>query len=503
MMARSTVALAALIGLLGHHASAQVATGATQQSTEASVPIYRVTVVGRTTAAINYRPRSGETKVDLTGTALMPEAHGTAEISGKRGHIEIDAHFTGMQRATRFGSEYLTYVLWAITPEGRPRNLGEIQIQGDDTRKQVTTELQAFALIVTAEPYFAVTQPSDVVVMENAVRADTRGKVETVEARYQLLPRGSYLMNRPTEFSAKPLEPGAPLDLAEARNAVELARVAGADRYAGETFNKAVRLLAEAELARGKRRNNEVMMTARQSAQTAEDARLIAVKRQEEEYIAQQTSLAADRERQANEERQRAERETQNAQVAKAETERERLEANQTRWELQESRLQTLKAQAAVAVAEQEKNALRDKLRQQLDVILETHESARGLIMMVPDVLFVTGSARLTAEARERLARVSGILATLPDLHITAEGHTDNVGRTESNQQLSEQRARSVLAYLAEQKVPLTAVDVAGFGEARPIASNDTPEGRRQNRRVELIVSGDSIGRADATQSPQ
>jgi outer membrane protein OmpA-like peptidoglycan-associated protein len=517
MMARSTVILAALIGLLSHHAVAQVSTGATQQSTETSVPIYRVTVVGRTTAAINYRPRSGETKVDLAGTALMPEAHGTAEISGKRGHIEIDAHFTGLQRATRFGSEYLTYVLWAITPEGRPRNLGEIQIQSDNTRKQVTTELQAFALIVTAEPYFAVTQPSDVVVMENAVRADTQGKVETVEARYQLLPRGSYLMNRPTEFSAKPLEPGAPLDLAEARNAVELARFAGADRYAGETFNKAVRLLAEAELARGKRRNNEVMMTARQSAQTAEDARLIAVKRQEEEYTAQQTTLAAERERQANEERQRAERETQraeretqraaretqNAQVAKAETERERLEANQTRWELQESRLQTLKAQAAVAVAEQEKNALRDQLRQQLDVILDTHESARGLIMMVPDVLFVTGSARLTAEARERLARVSGILATLPDLHITAEGHTDNVGRAESNQELSEQRARSVLAYLAEQKVPLTAVDVTGFGEVRPIASNDTPEGRRQNRRVELIVRGDSIGRGDGIQAPQ
>src|SRR5688572_5378081 len=242
MKVRSTVLTAALSAWLSQHALAQVVpASARQPASEASVPIYRITVVGRTTVAINYR-RSGDTKVDLNGTALLPDARGVAEISPKNGHTEIDARFSGMQRATHFGSEYLTYVLWAITPEGRPRNLGEVQITGDEVRKQVTTELQAFALIVTAEPYFAVTQPSDLVVMENRVRPDTRGTVETVQARYELLPRGSYLMNRPSEFTSKPLEPGTPLDLAEARNAVALARIAGANRYAADTFTKAARL---------------------------------------------------------------------------------------------------------------------------------------------------------------------------------------------------------------------------------------------------------------------
>jgi outer membrane protein OmpA-like peptidoglycan-associated protein len=522
MMARTTVIAATLIGLLSSRPLAQVEVA--QQSPDASVPIYRITVVGRTTAAINYR-RSGDTKVDLVGTALLPQARGVAEVSGKNGHTEIDARFTGMQRATRFGGEYLTYVLWAITPEGRPRNLGEVQFQGNDVRKQVTTELQAFALVVTAEPYFAVTQPSDVVVMENAVRADTRGKIETVQAKYELLPRGSYVMNRPTNFAAKALTPDTPLDLAEARNAVELARLAGAQQYAADTFAKAAGLLAEAEGARQKRRSrDDVITAARQSVQTAEDARLIAVTRQEQEFAAQQQALVAEqqvlvaeRERQALDERQRADREAQTAAQAradadreartaaqaKADVERERLDANRTRWELQEAQLQALKAQAAVAVAEQEKKALREQLREQLNMFLETRESARGLIMMVPDVLFETGSARLTAVAREKLARVSGILAAQPDLHIMAEGHTDNVGDDGSNQRLSEERAKSVLAYLAQQKIPLTAVNVAGFGETRPIAPNDTAQGRQQNRRVELVVSGDSIDMPVISVAPQ
>lgn len=517
MMARSTVVAAALCAWLSPHAWAQVTPVSSPQAADASVPIYRITVVGRTTAAINYRS-SGRTKVDLKGTALLSSARGVAEISAQNGHTEIDARFSGMQRATRFGSEYLTYVLWAITPEGRPRNLGEVQFTGDEVRKQVTTELQAFALIVTAEPYFAVTQPSDLVVMENSIRSDTRGKVETVQARFELLPRGSYLMNRPADFTAKPLEPGMPLDLAEARNAIELARLAGADRYAADTFTKAARLLAEAEVARRQRRpKGEVIASARQSAQTAEDARLIAITRQNEEHTAQQKVLADDSARQALAQRLRAdrealsaaqakaqaEREAQNAAEAKADADRERSDVARVRDELQQARLDALKAQAAVAVAEQEKNALRDQLRAQLNKFLETRESARGLIMMVPDVLFVTGSARLTATAREKLARVSGILAAQPDLHIAIEGHTDNVGGSELNQRLSEQRAQEVFAYLVQQKIPPGAMDVAAFGETRPIAPNDTAEGRQQNRRVELVVSGESIGAAETRDSPQ
>jgi outer membrane protein OmpA-like peptidoglycan-associated protein len=435
----------------------------------------------------------------------MPKSRGEAKVESKKGYIEIEVEFDDMVLPQQFGPEFLTYVLWAISPEGRATNMGEILLNSEGEGKlNVTTELQSFGMIVTAEPYFAVSQPSDLVVMENVVRSDTKATVDTVEAKYELLPRGSYLMNRPTDFTATALEGGVPLDLAEARNALALARIASAERYASETFGKAASLLAEAETARqGRRPVADVIMTARQSAQTAEDARLIAVKRQEEEILAQQKALAEQRGRQASEERQRADTEARNAAAARADTERERRDVERTRDELQEARVQALKAQAAFAVAEQEKNELRQRLREQLNMVLETRESARGLIMMVPDVLFYSGSARLTPDAREKLARVSGILAAQAELRITAEGHTDNVGNDESNQWLSEQRAQSVLAYLVQQNIPLTVVDIAGFGETRPVASNDTAQGRQQNRRVELIVSGASIGLADPSAPPQ
>ena len=270
----------------------------TVSADQAQVPLFRVTVVGRTTPAVNYRPRSGDTKIDFDGTALMPEATGTATVSGEKGYMRIDARFDKLSPPAQFGREYLTYVLWAITPEGRATNLGEVQRDDDDARVKVTTELQAFGLILTAEPYFAVTQPSDVVVMENVLRDSTKGRAETIQAKYELLKRGSYLMNQDAaKLNIKPLEPGAPLDLAEARNAVELARIAGADRHASDTFAKATGLLADAEQAREKRRgSNAIMMPARQAAQTAEDARLVALQRQEEEFQAEQRRIAQARE---------------------------------------------------------------------------------------------------------------------------------------------------------------------------------------------------------------
>src|SRR5688500_3890592 len=261
------------------------------------MPVFRVTVVGRTIPAINYRPRSGDTRINFAGTALMPKAEGWASIEGEKGYIKIDARFDELGAPMQFGREYLTYVLWAITPEGRANNLGELQVNGNDGKLEVTTELQAFALMVTAEPYFAVSQPSDVVVIENVVRAGgferTQGRVETLEAKFELLKRGSYLMNQsPSALKLKPLEPGAPLDLAQARMAVELARIAGADRFAAETFAKAQGLLNEAEAQRERRRSgNQVQQPARQAAQTAEDARLIALQRQEEEFQAEQRQI--------------------------------------------------------------------------------------------------------------------------------------------------------------------------------------------------------------------
>jgi outer membrane protein OmpA-like peptidoglycan-associated protein len=548
MYKRGAAALIAAGGLLlTGTAFAQSSPNPTQQlgatTQQGPTPLFRITVVGHTTPAINYRPRKGDTKVDFTGTALSPLATGNATVEGKKGYIDIDAKFDKLAPPTQFGPEYLTYVLWAVTPEGRSTNLGEVQVKDDEARIHVTTELQAFGMLVTAEPYFAVTQPSDVVVLENNVRKNTKGNVDVIQAKFDLLKRGTYLMNQDTrQLKLKPLEPGAPLDLAEARNAVMLARFAGADRYSDDTYIKATRLLTDAEQAQARHRNtNEVMMPARQAVQTAEDARLIALQRQEEEAQAQQRAAAKQREdaaldRARSEEsaRKQAEIDRLTADAARLSAERDRAAAEAARQAADAARLAAdtqaqqaralaeqaardraaaeaaraaadsarVAAEANAAKAEREKAELRDQLRQQLNQILETRESARGLIVNLSDVLFDTGSANLKPGTREKLAKVAGILLSHRGLKLQVEGHTDSVGSTDYNQRLSENRASSVRTYLVEQGIASNAIGTAGFGETMPVASNDTPAGRQQNRRVELVVSGESIGTSASATPP-
>jgi len=553
---------------------AQVAPNPTQHSPASPqdpVTLYRVTVVSHTTPAINYRPRHDDTPLDFAGTSLLPRAEGRANISGEKGYIRIDAKFDKLEPATRFGPEYLTYVLWAITPEGRATNLGELQVKGDDGRLKVTTDLQAFALVVTAEPYFAVTQPSDVVVMENVVRKglwdNTSGRVEPLQAKYELLKRGAYLMNADVGSVKWPApEPGVPLDLAQARNAVEIARLARADQYSGDTYHKAAMLLADAEEARARHKDrNKIMMPARQAAQTAEDARIIALQRQEQLYqeqqraaalqreneardralaeqerrlqaeqerlVAEQQRLEADRQRREAEEQrqqaeqqrlladQRAQQEKADADAARAAAEQDRLDAERQRADVERQRADAdrvraeaerarLDAEAARAAAEaqaqqarsiaeqseREKAQLREQLRVQLNTILETRETARGLVVNVSDVLFDFDSANLKPGAREKVARVAGILKSHPDLKIEVEGHTDSIGSDGYNLRLSERRAESVRTGMVQQGVNRDVVATAGFGESKPVATNGTAVGRQQNRRVEIVVSGESIG---------
>ena len=182
-------------------------------------PTFRITVISRSVQAVNYQHRSGSSKLDFAGTDLMPSANGVAEVNSKRGSIEIEAEFGNLQKPTTFGNEYLTYVLWAISPEGRAVNLGEVLLGGNHRSKlNVTTDLQAFALIVTAEPYYAVRQPSNVVILENVVREETKGTTELVNAKYELMERGGYI---PTGYKFDPvvLKANLPLEFFEARNA--------------------------------------------------------------------------------------------------------------------------------------------------------------------------------------------------------------------------------------------------------------------------------------------
>ena len=485
-----------------------------QGQPEGKNPLYtiRINVVERTAKAINYRHRSGATTIDFSGTPLLSAARGEAKVESKQGYIEIEVEFDDLQSATRFGPEFLTYVMWAITPEGRATNLGEVILNGTKGKLNVTTELQSFGLIVTAEPYFAVSQPSDAVVMENVVRKDTVGKVEEIDAKYELLQRGQYTVNvQPADLRPMTLDKKTPLDLYEARNAVRIAKWAGADVAAAESFQKASKLLEQAESYQARKAGSKpVAMTAREAVQTAEDARLITLKRQEEDRLAAERAASAEREAQANAATDRANTEADDAARARAraeadtaaarsQAERAKLEAEVAaqRAALDKEAALTASEQArraALEQAEREKQELRNKLAEQLNKVLETRDSARGLIVNMSDVLFDTGKFTLRPVAREKLSQLSGIVLAHPSLKLEVEGHTDSVGSDEYNMTLSQNRANAVRDFLTQHGMNTSSLTSHGFGESQPVATNDTDSGRQQNRRVELVVSGDEIG---------
>ncbi len=244
-------------------------------------------VVSRTTKAVNYRHRGGATKIGFSGTSLMSGSYGEARVESKKGRVEIQAQLFGFEDATKFGLEYLTYVMWAMSPQGRAVNLGEVQIKNGQSQVRATTELQTFAMIVTAEPYFAVTQPSELVVMENVLRSDTAGRVDEVNAKYELLQKNVYsATNAPIREAIFGIDRKTPLDLFQARNAVRIARLAGTEKYAPTVLQKADQQLKQAEeYYRRKQGKNIISTAAREAVQTAEDARVMALKAQEEERL--------------------------------------------------------------------------------------------------------------------------------------------------------------------------------------------------------------------------
>jgi outer membrane protein OmpA-like peptidoglycan-associated protein len=514
--------------------------GLGQSAAPASAPVHR------TTKAVNYRLRGDTVKVDFHGTELMQNASGEAKVTGKKSSVEIDAKFEGLDDPTKFGLEYLSLVLWAVSPEGRAVNLGELVVDHNGSRVKAITDMQTFGMIVTAEPYFAVNQPGNMVVMENIVGATTVGRQENIDAKYELLGRGTYsATNTKIQDAIFGIDRKTPRVLFEARNAVRIANLAVADKYAPSILASATQQLRKAEEAYVQKRDKSTIETlARETVSTAEEARVMAVKQRAEEEAqakaaadkkaaedreakARQDAITEAQRRQAAEEarvqaeqaRTQAEQARAQAQAAQADAERMKAEAVKARQEAETARKEADAARAAaeqqkqaLAVeadkahkaaeesdrlrqqAEQEKADLRAQLLQQLNTILATRDTARGLIANMSDVLFKTGSYELLSGARERLAKVSGIVIAHPGLHLEVEGHTDAVGSDDYNQKLSENRAQAVRDYLVQQGIPDNSIVSRGLGKTQPVATNDTPDGRQQNRRVELVLSGEAIG---------
>src|SRR6202453_4710703 len=458
--------------------------------TENNVPLYRIQVVGRDIPAINYWHRSGSTKIGFAGTSLLPQGKGEASVTSK-GQTFIDAKFEGFVPANSFGVEYLTYVLWAITPQGRPVNLGEVMPGGSKAEMKVTTNLQQFALIITAEPYFAVTTPSDLVVLQNTVNKNkTTGIIDTVNVHFNLLPRGSYVQTAGQHAVLDPIKPSdkSPLQLYEAINAIQIAEATGAAKYAPDILAKAKQELQNAQALDSKKSQRKVMITyARGAVQDAEDARVstlrkIVEEKQREQQMAMQQAQAAAQQSQIDAQQQALKRAQADAAAAQAEAAAANARAAQAAAEHS--------AQQATDQTEQ----MRERLRAQLGQVLQTQETARGLIVNMSDVLFDSGKYTLKPEAREKLAKVSGILLAYPNLKVQVEGYTDNIGGDQYNLTLSQQRGDAVRAYLVSQGVSPDNISSTGYGMSNPIADNATSAGRAQNRRVNLVVSGSAIG---------
>ncbi len=476
------------------------------------VPIYSVEVTSRTIRAVNYHHRQGTTKLDFRGTALMPDARGQAEVTPNDGATRINLHFDHLSNPVQFGREYLTLVLWAISPEGRAERLGEVTLRDADNRSAglyATTDLQSFGMIVTAEPYFSVSRPSDVVVMENVITDRTTGTMEDIDAKYELLRRGQYSTNVSADnVTAATSDLTVPLQLREARLAVAIAKAQGADTYAADTMQKAADDMINAEGFRHSKDLKQLETSAREATQMAEDARRITLQKEEDE--AQQAAARRESEahaRAAEEARLRASAEADAAvaQNQKRQAEVEMASAREAQQSAEAARAaalaeqQKLAAQKAAsdsarAQVEQDAQRLREKLKDQLNLILMTRDTARGLIVSMSDVLFDTNQATLKPGSREKLARVSGIILAYPTLHLALEGYTDSTGSDEYNLELSRRRADAVREYLVANGISSDNIEAHGMGKDNPVATNDTAAGRQQNRRVEMVVNGDVIG---------
>ena len=458
---------------------------------EDSAPSYKISMALGKTKAFSYRYLAGPATVGFRGTVLLPQAEGSAKVKSREGRSTIDATFEHLEPAARFGPEYMTYVLWAITPAGRASNLGELLVKpSGKARISATTSLESFGLIVTAEPHFAVASVSDLVVLENVLTAASRDKVEEVEAHYPLLPRGTYVVNsNPADFTAPRPDPKVSPYVHQARNAIRLARMEQADRFAPDAFERAEACFEKLE-AEKKAWKKPAILLARQVVQLSEDARVIAATRREEARVAEERKRAEEAQAQLQATQAQVEAARAQAEAARAQAASEALLAKERASE----EANRAKQRAAKDAGQSAKRQMREKLSRQLGRLLQTQDTERGLIVRMSNLLFPVGKAQLLPPAREKLAKVAGILLAYPGLEIKVEGHTDNTGQPEFNQKLSEMRGSTVRNYLIQQGIPPQSISAEGLGHSRPLGSNDTPRGRQLNRRVELIVAGDPIG---------
>jgi outer membrane protein OmpA-like peptidoglycan-associated protein len=441
-------------------------------------------------------------KLVLAATPHLATAAGEAKVKRRRGATDVEVSIEGIQPAMMFGGDFNTYVLWLVTPEGAVFNASEILPQGDKAKQQTSTILTCFGLMITAEPHYLVDKPSSFVILSSddtglAEQKDTAKTSFTysdfVEG-YQFETRN---LGGPAEFKGLTRS-----DRHQAVVAVRFAEEAGAQEWASPEFEQARAALRSTLRAFGSGTDEKQLTVIahravrkavlakrlteerRAAAKLADERKLNreTIERLQTEKAAAETAVAR-LTNDLNQARGRFEKATGRLQ----DVEREMLEVSQEADRLARERSA---AREAAQAAEEQAAGFFARMQNAMSHVAEIRESDRGLVVNLPDVLFASGSSRLQPSAREVLSRIAGVLLVAPEYHLSVEGHTDSTGRTALNQQLSEKRAISVVNYLGRCGISPAMMSMRGYGESRPIASNRGAAGRKQNRRVEIIIEG-------------
>lgn len=456
----------------------------------------------------------GTIKLAMKGTDLARNASGEVRVRSRTNFNELDLRVKGLPTPQSLGPEFLTYVVWAISPAGIGSNLGELALERGEGRLRAQTDLQSFGLIVTAEPYFATSMPSDSAVLQNAPSPDEKRTPAQSPVAGRFMPRGQYRVGAEAgEVKPFSFEPGVPLDVYQARNALQIAKRTRMDQFVNTAYGQAEDLLKRADELYFGGDARASTAAAREAVQVVGDGVRISLERQEalrndllqraaDDRVRRATSTAEDASRRMEE----ALRMQQSAQEAARAAELQRQKAeDEMRLAVEERRRAQQEAIQAREVAQklvQEQHQLRDLLIQRLNQVLETEDTDRGLVVKLSDILFDPGRFTLKPETRVLLARIAGILSWAPGIQVQVEGHTDNTGDATRNQALSEQRAAAVANFLVEQGMPASNLSSVGYGESRPLEPNSTRTGRERNRRVDLVLSGEMIGASIAPGSP-
>lgn len=491
-------------------------------------PVLGQSDVARQTVAITY-PLDETINVKFRGTTLLPRLTGQAKIrrAGRRG-TRVELSLDNLTRASELGGIYTTYLLWAVAPDGRVDNLGEIKRSGSgfvDSKLDVTTPLQTFALIVTAEPHFLMKIPSRMVVMENLPPQRSGGsQIATVNVQYIGNSSDYFRDSRVPEIADRDYR-DTPVSLLGARQALNLAKFAGANQDAPAELQQADDDLQAAEKAwRFNQSSADVDVLARKATSTGAKAEEMALarrsarlrrediqRRDEALRSAEKTAEGAQREidqlRSDLDREQRArELAERDAATANQQTREQRIEIARLRDELQavrsegeaakirvarfEGEKQAEDARRAAAEREQQRIAAQATLKQTLAKFGTLKETANGLRLALPESMWTSPrGSDLAATAAAKLEPLAALLASNPDYQILIEVYTDNKGDEVSLQQLTQDRARVLSERLQSAGVDPSRIQANGMGASNPLTKNTTVAGRSRNRRTEITLT--------------